>query len=288
MRHTLPQLTPDQIIVEPEPRDTAAAVALATRAIQILDEHATIAMLPADHFMADVGSFQKTLHQAFALAESGERLVTIGITPTRPATGYGYLERDTPASDGSFKVRAFKEKPDLATAQQYVLCGNYFWNSGIFVWRVPVISSALAQFAPETWNALSKIDPADASILELAYPTLPKISIDYAVMERAQNVYGLRGDFGWDDVGEWAALERLNPTDTEGNVSLGNVCAVDCGGSIMLNDDPHHLLAILAAQSMVVVHTSDATLVAPASRSQELKRLLAEIKQRPDLKKFYN
>lgn len=286
MRATLPQLAAHQIIAEPEGRDTTAAVALAARLIQVEDPTATIAMLPADHYMADEPAFRATLKEAFELAEADTRLVTIGIQPTRPATGYGYLQRGERLNTHAFRVAAFKEKPDLATAQEYLSSGNYLWNGGIFVWSLSAIATALTEFAPDIWSPLSTLNPTDTAALNQVYPTLRRISIDFAVMEKAKNVFTVQGSFGWDDVGEWPAVMRHHTPDISGNVIEGTTATVATNGSLIFNNDPNHLVATLGVDKHIIIHTPDATFVAPLDKAQELKKLLTTLNASDALKKF--
>ncbi|HEY2325454.1 MAG TPA: mannose-1-phosphate guanylyltransferase [Thermoanaerobaculia bacterium] len=186
------------VIAEPARRNTAPALALCCFEIGArLGEETVVAALPADHFIADEAEFRRVLDRAFAYAESHDVLVTIGITPTEPNTGYGYLELGEPLADGVVALRRFVEKPDRARAEEFVRAGNYAWNGGIFVWRVSVFRAALQQHAPEI-----------AKVTRERYEEAPSISIDYALMEKAQNVVCVPGEFGWSDVGSWDALIR--------------------------------------------------------------------------------
>jgi mannose-1-phosphate guanylyltransferase len=286
LRRTLPQFKPSQILIEPEGRDTAAAVALATRLIQREDPTATFAVFPADHFITNIPIFRQTLKQAFDLAEGSQCLVTLGIAPTRPATGYGYLERGESLGDNLFRVGAFKEKPSLSTAQKYISDGAHLWNSGIFVWSVPAIVRALEAFVPEIWKPLSEIDPLSHDALSKIYPTLPKTSIDYGVMEHASDIYAVEANFGWDDVGEWPSLARLLKPNEDDNITLGNVVTQNGAQNILVNDDPDHLVAVLGGRNMVVAHTRAVTFVAPADNARELRSFLAELRKSAALKKF--
>ena len=186
------------VVAEPARRNTAPALALSCFAIgSRLGEETVVAVLPADHFIADEAEFRRVLDRAFAYAEAHDVLVTIGITPTEPNTGYGYLELGDPVADGVVTLRRFVEKPDLARAEEFVRAGNYAWNGGIFVWRVSVFRVALEQYVPEV-----------ARVTRERYEEAPSISIDYALMEKARNVVSVPGEFGWSDVGSWDALIR--------------------------------------------------------------------------------
>jgi mannose-1-phosphate guanylyltransferase len=277
---------PQNIFAELEGRDTAAAVAFAARWVQKdFGDDAILAMLPADHFIKDTRAFRQTLNKAFDLAEETQLLITIGITPTRPATGYGYLQK-AESIKGGFRVARFKEKPDEKTALEYLQSGNYLWNAGMFVWSVRAIVKAIQAYAPEVWNLLKNIDPKNNEEIEKIYPTIPKISIDYAVMEKADNVLVVPATFDWDDVGEWPAWARLQAKDEARNASQGNVILHESAQNIVFNSDPKHLVAVFGAQDLMVVHTKNATLVAPKEKAQELKSLVKKLSENPNLKKF--
>ena len=278
-----PMLPPENVIAEPVGRDTAAAVGLSTVLVANRDPEATFAMLPADHVIHDHKGFQSILDTAFSAAENEEALVTVGIKPEYPATGYGYIERGEVEKtiDGRkvYKVNAFREKPDEATAKEYVESGNYDWNAGMFFWRVPVISQEFESHTPGLWKALGAIrEGLEAGrdlkeLLETHYPGLEKISVDYAIMEKAETVRVVGSDFDWDDVGEWPAVERHYDKDPDGNVTKGSVVTQDCKGSIIMSDEKH-TLALIGVEDLIVVHTGDATLICPKNKAQEIKQLV--------------
>lgn len=280
------------ILAEPEGRDTAAAIALTARWMQKTHPHGgevTLALLPADHYIQDSVGFRRTLQKAFELAEETQGLITIGIPPTRAATGYGYLKKGE-AQGGAFKVLEFKEKPDEKTAREYLASGKYLWNSGIFVWTLSAIIKALETHAPDIWNILKDIDPSNKNALKKIYPTLRKTPIDIAVMEKAKNVFVIPAGFDWDDVGEWPAWARLQKlsgkTDTSGNALYGQTILHDSSENIVYNNDPKHLVAVLGAENLIIVHTKDATFVAPKEKAQEMKALLKKIGANDELKPF--
>lgn len=278
-----PMLAPANIIAEPVGRDTAAAVGLATILVAGRDPEATFAMLPADHVIHDEQGFQSVLGTAFAAAEAEDALVTVGIRPAYPATGYGYIEKGEVAStiDGRavYRVKAFKEKPDSATAKRYVDSGSYDWNAGMFFWRVPVISKEFEAHTPGLWQALGRIRAgmdAGAKLDDLLaehYPQLEKISVDYAIMEKAETVRVIGSDFDWDDVGEWPAVERHYKKDPTGNVAKGQVVIQDGGGNIVMADGSH-AVALVGVDDLIVVHTADATLVCRKDKAQDIKKLV--------------
>lgn len=289
-----PDLPAANIIAEPVGRDTAAATGLATMLVKRRSSGASFAMLPADHVIHDSAEFARVLKAAFEAAESGDVLVTLGIKPDRPETGFGYIEAGEPwrqvGGRPVAKVKRFVEKPDLERAKQYVAAGTYFWNAGMFVWRVPVVEAAMQQHAPELAAALAKISAAaDAGTLESAlaqgYPRLPKISVDYAVMEKSTNVVMLPVTFDWDDVGAWPAVANHYGKDASGNVLRGLARSVGGSNNIVVSDNGH-LTAVVGANDLIVVHTADATLVCPKSAAQEIKALLKQLAEDPATKKY--
>ena len=292
-REALPGLAPAQIVGEPFGRDTAAACALATELVARAagTDSATLAILTADQIMADVPRFRQTLSDAFAVASSRPVIATIGIEPTHPATGYGYIEAgdalDTGTATAFHAVRRFVEKPDAATAARYLAGGRHLWNSGMFLWTVRTFRDALRRFQPGLADGFAALAPAlgtdgfDAA-LEALYNTLGKISVDYAVMEHADNIVMARGAFGWDDVGAWTALPNHFPADADGNVAIGDCETLDATGNILLSREKGHLVAVFGASDLVVVHTPDATLVCPRSEAPRLKALVQQIGRRPD------
>jgi mannose-1-phosphate guanylyltransferase len=282
-----PELDPDKVIGEPVGRDTAAAVGLATVLVRRQDPGASFAMLPADAVIHDKEGLQKTLEAAFAAVEAKPVLATIGIPATFPATGYGYIQQGEPFGDFAghsvYKVQRFVEKPDLETAQSYVDAGGYFWNAGMFFWSVGSIVGELQKNTPSLWEALQAIDSGlDAgggidALLAQHYPGLEKISIDYAIIEKAEQVVMLEACFDWDDVGEWLAIARHYPPDSEGNVTRGQTELMGSANNIVYCRDDDHLVALLGVEDLIVVKTSDATLVCHKDKAQEIKNLVKEL-----------
>jgi len=281
-----PQVPAAQIVAEPEGRDTAAAVGLGALLVRRRAADASFAVLPADHVIHDSEGFRRVMRAAFEAAESQEALVTVGIEPSFPATGYGYIQRGEAVAtfDGLpvHGVRRFVEKPDEATACGYVNSGDYFWNAGMFIWRAPVVCAALERHAPGLWQGLLAIDAALSAGTPLAealrahYPTLKKISVDYALMEKADNVMTIPSAFDWDDVGAWPALARHLEADAAGNFVRGDGVVQDGGGNIVISSGGH-LVALLGVEDCIVVHTTDATLVCPRSRAQDIKQLVKRL-----------
>jgi mannose-1-phosphate guanylyltransferase len=281
-----PMVPPENIIAEPVGRDTTAAVGLAALLVARRDPTATLAMLPADHVIHDTGAFREVLAAAFEAAHAEPWLVTIGIRPTEPATGFGYIHRGDLLARAQgrdvFAVKRFVEKPDLETARAYLESGEYLWNGGMFVWAVPTIRSALAQHVPDIHAGLATIEadlgaghPVDAA-LEAHFPGLRKISVDFGVMEKATNVVTIPATFDWDDVGAWPAVMRHLPTDAHGNVVRGSAL-VEAGDGNLVVSTPDHLVAVMGVDDLIVVHTPDATLVCPKSHAQRVKELLRRV-----------
>jgi mannose-1-phosphate guanylyltransferase len=281
------------VIVEPIGRDTAAAVGLAMLLVGRRNPDAAFAVLPADHVIGDVAGFRRTLVAAFEAAESADELVTLGIEPTEPATGFGYIERGAVWHDGAVRIlraKRFVEKPNLAKARTYVTSGKYYWNAGMFVWRVPVISAAFNARAPELAAGLDRLEKAMrrgkvTAALAKIYPSLLKISIDYAVMEKSSNVLVVPANFGWDDVGSWPAVARHHPNDSSGNILRG-LAFVENGTHNIVISEGRHLTAVLGVDNLVVVHTPDATLVCPKHRAEEIKALLKRLHADPKTQKY--
>jgi mannose-1-phosphate guanylyltransferase len=293
VRSTCRDLPAANIIVEPVGRDTAAAVGLAMLLVKRRNPTAAFAVLPADHVIGDVRGFRTLLKAAFKAAESADQLVTLGIEPTGPATGFGYIERGAVWHTGPVRIlraKRFVEKPTLAKARAYLASGRYYWNAGMFVWRVPVIATALKACAPALARqldgleaALGRANPTQA--LQRIYPSLKKISIDYAVMEKARNILVVPANFGWDDVGSWTALARHHLKDSAGNILRGRAC-VEAGRHNIVISTGRHLTAVLGLDNLVVVHTADATLVCPAGKDQDIKLLLQRLRADPRTSRY--
>ncbi len=288
-------LPKDNIIAEPEGRDTAAAVGLAAAIVGARDLEGVFAVLPADHVIHNSKKYQSDLKAAFAAAAAAPVMVTIGITPDEPATGFGYVQRGKEWKSfrrkSVFEVKRFVEKPDLKTAKRYLKSGNYFWNAGMFVWSVPVVETAIAKFAPELDAGLTLIRTALAkgrklvSVMKKVYPTLQKISVDYALLEKSENVVMLPSSFDWDDVGAWPAVARHYKPDGAGNVSRGSTLVEQGKGNIIFSEG-NHLVTVVGADNLIVVHTPDATLVCPIEKAQEIKAAVKRVGGLADAKRF--
>jgi len=273
-----------RIIGEPVGRNTAPAIALAARLLLADDPDAVMIVLPADHVVADVGAFRVALGLAVETAEAERSLVTLGIRPTRPETEYGYIRAGDPGpSPGVFTVRSFEEKPDRGKAEEYLGSGDYFWNSGMFIWRADVFLDEVERHLPDVHSALADVTsaPGDAGFedeIEQFYGSVGGISVDYGVMERADRVLVIPADIGWDDVGAWPALARIWPGDGNDNTVRGDAVVIDSSGTIAYSEDG--VVAVLGMEDVVVVRTSDATLVCPKDRARDVRRIVDALRSR--------
>ena len=282
VRAALPRIAASRILVEPEGRNTAAAIALAALRLRSRDPKAVMAVLPADHMIGDRKAFAGDLALALDVAEQTGALVTLGIRPTYPETGYGYVRAGAPVPGLRGRVswvEAFIEKPNRARARALLARGGVHWNAGIFAWRVDVIIDALRAHAPTVLEpleaALAKRGPA---ALRRAYAKLPAVSIDTAVLERAERVAMVQARFPWSDVGSWAAVEPLWRSPQNGrNAVRGTVVGVDSSGCVV--DSPDRLVALLGVEGLIVVDTPDAVLVCRKDRAQDVRLVVAELRR---------
>jgi mannose-1-phosphate guanylyltransferase len=292
IRDCLPQLPDENFLFEPVGRNTAACVAWAALWIRRRAPEAVMAVLPADHLIRDEAEFLQVLNVATLVAQPVNRLVTIGIQPTHPETGYGYIQvsEDQLQVNGRdvFRVARFIEKPSRQKAEQYLSEGTYLWNSGMFVWRADSIWLEVCRHLPQLADQLqpvAEITGADALIdaLNDVYPQLPSISIDVGVMEQAQNVWVVPADIGWSDVGSWRALGELLPADAQGNVVVGEQRGIDTSGCLI--HSPNKLVATIGLSNLVVIETDDVLLICPKERDQDVRKLveLLEREGRQDL-----
>jgi mannose-1-phosphate guanylyltransferase len=262
------ELPEAELLVEPAAKNTAAAIGLAAHAIAARDPAAVFGIFPSDQHVADVPAFQTACDRAYRLADTENAIVTLGIRPTRPDTGFGYLAPDGPGPDGSIRVGRFVEKPDAATAARYVAEG-YFWNAGIFFVRAVRILAEIRTHLPALTAAL---DSEDWSGLE-------PVSIDYGIMEKTSGILAVPGDFGWNDVGSWSAFADIRPADENGNVSQGLLVAHDATGNIAVAD-PGRLVALVGVHDLIVVQAGDAVLVLPRDRAQDVKEIIRLLDER--------
>jgi len=267
------------VLVEPQGRNTAAAVALAALRIARTAPDGVMIVLPADHAIGDVAAFRATLVQAMDVAVATDRLVTIGIAPTRPETGYGYIQVGEPLDGGAHAVARFIEKPDLARAQSLLEGGDVLWNGGIFAWRVERILAELRRWTPDVVGPLEHaLKRGTARALAQAYARVPSVSIDTGVMERAERVAVVRATFPWSDVGSWAAVADLWRNGHEANAVRGSAVLVDSTGCVV--DAGSRLVALVGVEDLVVVDTPDALLVCPKGRAQDVRLIVEELRRR--------
>lgn len=273
---------PEQrILSEPSARNTTACIGYA--AVELLKKCGDGVMIitPSDHYIKDTAAFTRVLNTAVNLAEKTDKLITIGIKPTFASTGFGYIKFDQEVEDVANKVAEFKEKPDEETAQKYVLSEKYLWNSGIFVWKASAFLECLKEFSADIYADLLTIESAigtenENSVIEMVYPKLRKISVDYAVMEPAADegrVLVIPGDFGWNDVGSWDMMTVLHSMNSDGNVCMGDVIPIDTTNSIMYSQG--RTIATVGVDNLVIVETQDAVLVCKKDKAQEV-RLVVE------------
>lgn len=299
----LPKLPKANIIAEPVGRDTCAAVTLGAAIVGSRSTTATMAVLPADHVIPDEKKFQQVLSDCFDLASRGQAIVTIGIKPTEPATGYGYIQVGQPLppphgikkyKTAFEKVERFVEKPNFETALEYVNSGHYRWNAGMFIWSFVTITEALQKHQPEMLEACHRWFDAAKSpaklnrVLAKEYPAIKKISIDFALMEKAHNVVVADGSFAWDDLGAWPALAHHVKPDAEGNCAVANFIHVDAARNIVYDARTKNRtpICIVGLRDSIVVQTDDATLVAHKSQAQKIKELVKKLAEDPKLKKL--
>lgn len=280
----VPSVSSERVLVEPCARNTAAAIGLAALHLVKEDPDAIMVILPADHHVRDSSAFCAALTLAAqAAARSG--IVTLGIKPSRPETGYGYIESGRAgAQDGVFEVASFKEKPDSKTAQSYLESGNFLWNAGVFVVRADCILNELENQQSDLYAGLMKLadhigaDDYEAQ-LQAIYETLPSVSIDYAVMEHAREVSVIPLECGWSDVGSLSSLDGVLDQDADNNLVAGRTIALDTQDCTLIADEDH-VVAAIGLKDMVVVHTRDATLVMPKERAQEVRQIVALVKEK--------
>lgn len=278
VRQDLPEVPPEQVLVEPEGRNTAPAIGWSVRSMPEAARQDVVAVLPADHRMGDPAAFRAALARAGDAVARQDRVMTLGVTPRWAETGYGYLEIEPePGADGVHRVRRFVEKPSPDNAARFVQAGNYLWNAGIFLFSGTTLLEILARLQPELSRGLEEIAAAPERLDEI-YARLPSDSIDYAVMEKLDDIHTLPLDCGWSDLGSWAALDEVLPRDADGNTGRGDRLAIDAGGNLLFSDDG--TIAVLGVHDLVVVRTGDTVLVCPKERSQEVKRIVAELAAR--------
>ncbi|MDB6109497.1 MAG: Mannose-phosphate guanylyltransferase [Pedosphaera sp.] len=303
VRRQLPKLPKSNVIAEPCGRDTCAAVTLGAAIVGARSTTAVMAVLPADHVIPEPKKFQQVLSDAFDLATRGRAIVTIGIKPSEPATGYGYIHVGEPLPPPAgakpykttfFRAERFVEKPNLDRAVEYVSSGHYRWNAGMFIWSFVTVTEGLQKHQPEMFEACQrwfKVANRPAKLDKLLakeYPAIKKISIDFALMEHAQNVVVADGSFEWDDLGSWTALARHLKPDAEGNCVVGDFIHVDAARNIIFDARTKNRtpIAVVGLRDSILVQTDDATLLAHKSQAQKIKQLVVKLAASKDYKKL--
>ena len=283
VKEQLPDILSENIIAEPAARNTAPCVGLAAGIIRKkYGEDTIMLVLPSDHLIKSNSIFIGTLKQAIKAAEHGENLITIGITPAYPETGYGYINFSVEETEnGVYNVIRFVEKPDTEKAKAYVNSGEYLWNSGMFVWKTSSILTNIEKYLPDIYNGLTAIIESFGTekfneTLEKEFPLLKSESIDFGIMEKADNIYTIPGNFGWDDVGSWLALERINPTNEYGNMITGDVVSVNTRNTTILGGKK--LIATIGLENIIVVDTDDALLICSKNSAQDVKKVIENLK----------
>lgn len=281
VREQLPEIPAENVLSEPCGRNTAPCIAFAGAVIRKKYGNAVMLVLPSDHLIKYENIFTRTLCNAIVKATEGDNLLTIGITPTYAETGYGYINFSD--EDGNaYKVERFVEKPDLRTAKKYLSSGKYLWNSGMFVWKVSAIMECFAKFMPEIFTGTEKIadaygTPDFEKVLETEYNKFPSESIDFGIMEKAENIFTIPSNFGWDDVGSWLAVERINETDDNRNFIKGDVIAENCKRTTIYGGK--RLVTALGVEDTVIVDTDDVLLVCSKNSTQDIKKIISKLRE---------
>lgn len=282
-KETKGRILKDHILAEPAARNTAACIGYA--AVEIVKKHedGVMCIVPSDAFIKDEEEYARVIECAIEAAEETDMLVTIGIRPVFPATGYGYIKGKKEEQEKNYAlVEEFVEKPDLETAQAYLEDGSYKWNSGMFIWKASTILKKFKELLPDVYSCLSQIGEAmgtdrEEEVIQRVYPTIPKISIDYGIMERCRDVLVIEGDFGWNDVGSLDMLTVMKEADREGNILYGKQINIDTKDCISYGKDK--LIATLGVQDLIIIQTEDALLVCDKNRAQDVKMIVDRLSE---------
>lgn len=289
IREALPEVPADQIIGEPLGRNTAPACAVGLACVKHRNPEAAFCVLTADHIIGDDELFRQTLAESLVIAGHDEALVTIGIVPTFPSTGFGYIEAgddvEHPGKLTFQRAQRFVEKPDDPTARSYLDARRYFWNSGMFIWSVRGLENAFKQHQPELAELASRIEPHVDSAgfdaqLQTEYKNVTPISIDYAVMEKAENIVMAKGEFSWSDVGSWPALSEHFDADADDNIIIGDCETIDAAGNVVVSEG--RLTALIGVRDLVVIQADGATLICPRAEAQAVKDMVTRLRESGD------
>ena len=287
LKEQLPFIDSKNIIVEPKGKNTAPCIGLAAIMLKQLDPDAVMAILPADHKIEKASKFREVLAAAEQFALKKDCLVTIGIHPTYPSTGYGYIQYNGKEDEINnvpvYSVKTFAEKPDFKTAERFIQSGDFLWNSGMFVWKVKTILSEIEESLPELYDGLLDIEKhlgtdTEAEVIHKVYCQIKNISIDYGVMEHSANVFVLKGDFSWNDVGSWEEVYKISRKDSNENVVIGDHLLLDTNGCLI--DSKNQFIATIGLENLIIVETEDALLICPRDRAQEVKELVDAMKRK--------
>ncbi|MBW2631616.1 MAG: mannose-1-phosphate guanylyltransferase [Deltaproteobacteria bacterium] len=287
IREQLPQLPSENILIEPVGRNTAPCIGLAAIHIRKRSPDAVMFVLPSDHLIADTKSFLASLTTAREMAKRSDCLVTIGIKPEWPETGYGYMERgkiaDTIEETSIYEVRSFREKPDPATAESFFKDGGFFWNSGMFIWKTSAILDAIKRLLPELYEGLLTIEESigtehEKDVLSEVYRDIKSVSIDYGVMENTRDVFMVEGNFGWNDIGSWDALWDVMDKDEMGNATRGDIITFDTSNSLIYS--PQKMVALIGVKDLIVVETEDSLLICKKGASQDVRKIVGRLEKK--------
>ena len=285
VKNQLPQIPLENILAEPFARNTAPCIGLASAVMSKKYDDAVMLVLASDHLIKFEEMFIDTLAQAVEVAKEDSNLVTLGITPTYPETGYGYInfarDQGEHQRHGVYTVNRFVEKPNMETAKEYLNSGQYLWNSGMFVWKLSTIMQKFQELMPDTYVGIQDINEAVGTpdyepVLARCFSNFKSESIDYGIMERSDNIYTIPGSFGWDDVGSWLALERVNKTNESGNMVQGDVITINTKDSIIVGDKK--LIAAVGLDDLVIVDTDDAILICTKDATQDVKKVIENLR----------
>ncbi|MEO0732144.1 MAG: mannose-1-phosphate guanylyltransferase [Bacteroidota bacterium] len=280
----LPELTDNQILCEPSRNNTAPCVAYTAFKLHALDPAANFVIAPSDALIVNEGLFASNIEKALAFTAENDALVTLGISPDRPHTGYGYIQftDNASATDGVYPVKRFTEKPDTETAKGFLSSGDYLWNAGIFIWRAKAILDAYEAYAPEIYALLAQGHDCyntekEQGFIDEFYPQTPKISVDYAIMENADNIYTIPAQFGWSDLGAWGALYQESPKTTEGNVLASDRVITEDVHNTFIRAPHGKLVVAGGVDDLLIIDEGDVLLVYPRNREQEIKQLRSRV-----------
>jgi Mannose-1-phosphate guanylyltransferase len=283
----LPEIQPNQLLLEPSRNNTAPCVAYTALHLYADNPQATFAVIPADHMIKDISQFAAAMTQGMQLAAARAAIVTLGVQPSRPDTGYGYINYDASSEEhGVFKVKSFKEKPDAATAQSYLDDGGYLWNAGIFIWSVDMVIQSFRKYAPDIINILTEDQAAygradEQAYIDRVYPRTPSISVDYAILEHAEEIYTIPVDMGWSDLGTWNALyQYADKNDHDNVVHATHSEVLDTSGSLIKINNPDRLIVVKGLTDYIIVDDDDVLLIYPRNDEQSIKQLRTRLKDK--------